>query len=97
MASRLVQASGECREMRGFVPYDFRHSFATILLSSNVTRLYVSKELGHKKPNTTLKYYARWIPSGQVHRVNVLDAANTVITPAATNPVAPASLPAVMC
>ncbi len=30
----------------------------------------------------TLKYYTRWIPSGQVHRVNVLDSANTVLTPA---------------
>ena len=32
----------------------------------------------------TLKYYARWIPSGQVHRVNILDAedqSNTGLTP----------------
>ena len=65
--------------------YDLRHTFASLLLSSNVPLLYVSHQLGHSKPTITLKYYARWIPSGQVHRVNVLDAANTLITPRPTN------------
>lgn len=64
-----------------FRVYDLRHTFASLLLSSNVPILYVSHQLGHTKPMITLKYYARWIPSGQVHRVNVLDSANTVLTP----------------
>ncbi len=41
--------------------------------SANVPLLYVSQQLGHSKPTITLKYYARWIASGQVHRVNVLE------------------------
>jgi integrase len=34
-----------------FVPYDLRHTFASLLLSCNVPLLYVSKQLGHDKPN----------------------------------------------
>lgn len=67
-----------------FRVYDLRHTFASLLLSSNVPLLYVSQQLGHAKPTITLRFYARWIPSGQVHRVNVLDnenAGNTVLTP----------------
>jgi integrase len=30
-----------------FVPYDLRHTFASLLLSCNVPLLYVSKQLGH--------------------------------------------------
>lgn len=71
--------------------YDLRHTFASLLLSSNVPLLYVSHQLGHTKPTITLKYYARWIPSGQVHRVNVLDAGNTSLTPEAAWPVIPAA------
>ena len=77
-----------------FRVYDLRHTFASLLLSSNVPLLYVSHQLGHTKPTITLKYYARWIPSGQVHRVNVLDGANTVLTPATITPVASVSIPA---
>ncbi len=77
-----------------FRVYDLRHTFASLLLSSNVPLLYVSHQLGHTKPTITLKYYARWIPSGQVHRVNVLDGANTVLTPATTATVASVSIPA---
>ena len=77
-----------------FRVYDLRHTFASLLLSSNVPLLYVSHQLGHTKPTITLRYYARWIPSGQVHRVNVLDAANTVLTPATTVTVAGVSIPA---
>jgi integrase len=66
---RVLDAAGLPR----FRVYDLRHTFASLLLSSNVPLLYVSQQLGHTKPTITLKYYARWIPSGQVHRVNVLD------------------------
>ena len=57
-----------------FVPYDLRHSFASLLLSSNVPLLYVSKQLGHSKPTTTLDHYAKWLPNGEQRFVNVLDA-----------------------
>ena len=39
----------------------------------NVPFLYVSKQLGHAKPTTTLDHYAKWLPSGEQRFVNVLD------------------------
>jgi len=35
--------------------------------------LYVSKQLGHAKPTTTLKFYATWLPKDKQRFVNVLD------------------------
>ena len=78
---RVLEAAGLPR----FRVYDLRHTFASLLLSANVPLLYVSQQLGHAKPTITLKYYARWIASGQIHRVNVLDGANTLITPVTTS------------
>ena len=52
---------------------DLRHPFASLLLSCNVPLLYVSKQLGHAKPTTTLDHYAKWLPSGEQRFVNVLD------------------------
>ena len=40
-------------QLPGFVPYDLRHTFASLLLSANVPLLYVSKQLGHAKATTT--------------------------------------------
>jgi integrase-like protein len=56
-----------------FRPYDLRHTFASLLLSSAVPILYVSQQLGHANPTTTLKYYARWIPTGDQRYIDVLD------------------------
>ena len=41
-------------KLQAFSPYDLRHTFASLLLSSNVPLLYVSKQLGHAKATTTL-------------------------------------------
>jgi integrase len=87
---RVLEAAGLPR----FRVYDLRHTFASLLLSANVPLLYVSQQLGHSKPTITLKYYARWIASGQVHRVNVLDSVNTVITPATSFHEVATSVPA---
>jgi integrase len=87
---RVLEGAGLPR----FRVYDLRHSFASLLLSSNIPLPYVSQQLGHSKPMITLKFYTRWIPSGQVHRVNVLDIADTVMTLATTSREAAASLPA---
>jgi integrase len=46
-------------KLPAFTPYDLRHSYASILLSHNVPLLYVSKQLGHAKPTTTLDHYAK--------------------------------------
>ena len=92
----VVRAFHSALERAGlprFRVYDLRHTFASLLLSSNVPLPYVSQQLGHSKPMVTLKFYTRWIPSGQVHRVNVLDSANTVLTPATTSHEVAASVP----
>jgi len=60
-------------KLPGFVPYDLRHTFASLLLSSNVPLLYVSKQLGHAKATTTLDHYAKWLPNGEQRFVNMLD------------------------
>lgn len=43
-------------------PYQTRHSFASMMLSRGENLLWVSKQLGHKKIETTIKYYATWMP-----------------------------------
>jgi len=60
-------------KLPAFVPYDLRHTFASILLSNNVPLLYVSKQLGHSKPTTTLKHYAKWLPKDEERFVDLLD------------------------
>ncbi len=59
--SKVVSAA----QLPAFVPYDLRHPIASLLLSSNVPLLYVSKQLGHAKPTITLDHYAKWLPSGE--------------------------------
>lgn len=56
-----------------FSPYVLRHTYASLLLSAGVPLLYVAQQLGHTKPTITLKYYARWIPSGNTSHVGLLE------------------------
>jgi integrase len=60
-------------ELPRFRVYDLRHTYATRLLSAGVPLLYVSKQLGHAKPTTTLKHYAKYIPSEDRRYVDALD------------------------
>ncbi len=39
-----------------------RHSFASLRLAEGAPLTYVSQQLGHSSPDTTLRHYARWIP-----------------------------------
>jgi len=71
--------------------YDLRHTFASLLLSSAIPLVYVSQQLGHANPTTTLKYYARWIPTGDQRYVDVLDQAadeswHQMLAPSSQNP-----------
>ena len=61
-----------------FRVYDLRHTFASLLLSAGAPLLYVSQQLGHRKPTTTLRYYRKWIPSGDQRWVELL-AGNPVL------------------
>ncbi len=60
-------------ELPSFSPYDLRHAFASLLLSEGVPLLYVAQQLDHAKLTITVKYYARWIPSGNANHVAVLE------------------------
>ena len=42
--------------------YDLRHTYASLLLADGAPLTYVSAQLGHARPTTTLQWYARWIP-----------------------------------
>src|SRR5262245_40628910 len=86
----------EAARLPRFRVYDLRHTFASLLLSAGEPLLYVSQQLGHAKPTITLQYYARWIPSGHNHRVNVLDS-DTVMTPTALTASVPTSEPSTSC
>ena len=53
--------------------YDLRHTFASLLLAEGAPITYVAAQLGHSSPATTLRYYAKWIPSKGRRWVNSLD------------------------
>jgi integrase len=53
--------------------YDLRHTYASLLLAEGAPITYVSAQLGHSSPATTLRYYARWIPSNGKRWVDLLD------------------------
>ncbi len=56
--------------------YDLRHTDASLLLAAGAPITYVSAQLGHATPTTTLRYYAKWIPSQGRRWVEVLDRAD---------------------
>ena len=70
---RIVCKAG----LAGFRTYDLRHTYASTLLSRGVPLLYVAQQLGHTKPSTTLKYYARWLPTKGERYPNLLDHQHT--------------------
>jgi integrase len=53
--------------------YDLRHTYASLLLADGAPITYIAEQLGHSSSATTLRYYARWIPSKGKRWVNSLD------------------------
>jgi integrase len=43
-------------------PHDLRHTYATLLLMSDMSPVYVQKQLGHHSITMTVDTYGRWIP-----------------------------------
>jgi integrase len=60
--------------------YDLRHSFATHLLEANAPITYVSAQLGHASPVTTMRWYAAWIPTGDRSVIDRLEVARLAVT-----------------
>ena len=63
-AARLHDSQQPCRassQVRRFRAYTLRLTFATILLAEGEPITYVASQLGHSKPTTTLRYYAKWL------------------------------------
>jgi integrase len=56
--------------------YDLRHTYASLLSAAGAPITYVSAQLGHANPSTTLRHYAKWIPSQGRRWVEVLDRAD---------------------
>ena len=59
-------------ELSSFRVYDLRHTFASLLLAQGVPITYVSAQLGHSRPTTTLQWYAHWLPGGRERYVDGL-------------------------
>src|SRR5437867_6325094 len=53
--------------------YDLRHTYASLLLAAGAPITYVSAQLGHANASTTLRYYAKWIPSKGRRWADLLD------------------------
>jgi integrase len=53
--------------------YDLRHTFISTLLANGEPITYVSEQAGHASANTTLAFYAHWMPKGDRAAVDRLD------------------------
>jgi Phage integrase family len=67
-------------KLPSFRLYDLRHTFASLLLAEQAPITYVSAQLGHVNPATTLRYYARWIPNKGQRWVDLLDHVAGAVT-----------------
>jgi integrase len=70
-------------KLPAFRLYDLRHTYASLLLAAGAPITYVSAQLGHANPATTLRYYARWIPSRGRRWVDLLDRVTDAVASAA--------------
>ncbi|MBV8774459.1 MAG: site-specific integrase [Deltaproteobacteria bacterium] len=70
---RIFDRAARRAGISGHSTYDLRHTFASLLLAKGMPLTYVSQQLGHSKPVTTLAHYSHWISSGDQCFVDVLD------------------------
>src|SRR5215470_5611759 len=73
--SRLFREVRQTAGLPHFILYDLRHTYATHLLMERADLLYVSYQLGHAKPTTTLLYYAHFMPRGDKAHLDRMMAA----------------------
>ncbi len=60
-------------DMRDMKLHNTRHTFASQLLSSGASPVYVKEQLGHTSIQMTVDIYGKWIPSQNRDAVNRLD------------------------
>jgi integrase len=56
-----------------FTLHGLRHSFASLLLSAQVSPAYVQRQLGHASIKLTVDTYGRWLPIGNKAAIDGLD------------------------
>jgi integrase len=66
-------------KLPAFRLYDLRHTYASLLLAERAPITYVAAQLGHANASTTLRYYARWIPSKGERWADLLDRVATTV------------------
>jgi len=54
-------------------PYDLRHTYASLMLQRGAPITFVSQQLGHSNPSTTLRHYAHWIPGEGAQWADLLE------------------------
>ena len=72
-ATKVFRRALKAAELPDHRVYDLRHTYASLMLSAGAPLVFVSAQLGHKTPATTLKYYARWIPSDGDRWADILE------------------------
>src|SRR5262245_8418161 len=78
--SRIFRLVIKRAGLPSFRLYDLRHTFASLLLAAGAPLTYVAAQLGHANPTTTLRFYARWIPSRGQRWVEMLDRSHSRAT-----------------
>jgi integrase len=63
-------------KLRRRTPHDLRHSWASHMLAAGADLAYVSSQLGHSNPATTLRIYGHWVPGVRRVTAAVLDGKN---------------------
>jgi excisionase family DNA binding protein len=60
-----------------FTPYSLRHTWATLMLSKGAPLVWVSQQLGHSTPSTTMDWYWWALPDGTLQHADLLDGKPT--------------------
>jgi len=63
----------DAAKVRRRTPHDLRHSWASHMLAAGADLAYVSAQLGHANPSTTLRIYAHWVPGTRRVTTSILD------------------------
>lgn len=66
--------------------HDLRHSYASMLLSSGISPVYVKEQLGHTNISMTVNIYGHWIRSTDRGAVTVLDGSEPHLAAPYTHP-----------